>query len=175
MKSLPTSPRIRFREMNEEDHDRIAWVISDAVTMQHYPAPYDEQGVERWIAWNKGSYAKRGFGLWALERISDGAFLGDCGITMQNINGRNVPEIGYHLHCSFWRQGYGTEAARACRDWFFANCPEFDAVYSYMTDDNVGSWSVARNNEMHLLETYMDENRLMRVYRITREEYLKLK
>ena len=42
-------------------------------------------------------------------------------ITMQDIDGQLLPEIGYHIHKDYWRQGYGKEAATAVRDWFFAN------------------------------------------------------
>lgn len=46
-----------------------------------------------------------------------GKLIGDCGITIQNIDGELLPEIGYHIHKDFWRQGFATEAATAVRDW----------------------------------------------------------
>ena len=45
-----------------------------------------------------------------------GKLIGDCGITIQNIDGELLPEIGYHIHKDFWRQGFATEAAAAVRD-----------------------------------------------------------
>ena len=30
-----------------------------------------------------------------------------------------MPEIGYHIHKKYWRQGYAKEAAMAVRDWAF--------------------------------------------------------
>ena len=45
--------------------------------------------------------------------------IGDCGITIQNIDGELLPEIGYHIHKKYWRKGLGSEAARAVRDWAF--------------------------------------------------------
>ena len=40
-------------------------------------------------------------------------------ITIQNIDGEKLPEIGYHIHKKYWRQGYAKEAAKAVRDWAF--------------------------------------------------------
>ena len=45
-----------------------------------------------------------------------GELIGDCGLTLQNINGELLPEIGYHIRRDCQRQGYAAEAARSCRD-----------------------------------------------------------
>ena len=45
-----------------------------------------------------------------------GEFIGDCGITIQDIDGEMLPEIGYHIHKKYWRKGFAKEAARAVRD-----------------------------------------------------------
>ena len=65
--------------------------------MQHYPAPFDEARTRRWIEWNLENYARYGFGLWAVVLKETGEFIGDCGITIQNIDGEKLPEIGYHI------------------------------------------------------------------------------
>ena len=52
-------------------------------------------------------------GLWAVILKETGAFIGDCGITMQQIDGETLPEIGYHIAKQHWRHGYATEAAAA--------------------------------------------------------------
>ena len=53
---------------------------------QHARTAYDEAGTRRWIQWNLDNYQKYGFGLWALVLKETGAFIGDCGITMQSID-----------------------------------------------------------------------------------------
>ena len=47
--------------------------------------------------------------------------IGDCGLTLQNIEGKMLPEIGYHIRADHKRKGYAKEAATAVRDWAFAN------------------------------------------------------
>lgn len=100
--------------------------------------------------------------------------LGDCGLTMQNVDGTILPEIGYHLARAHQRQGYAREAARACRDWTFAHTP-FGIVYSYMKEENAPSSAVARANGMQLLRVFTDsEGEQTAVYAITRVEWMTL-
>jgi len=54
------------------------------------------EDTERWIAWNQDNYRTYGFGLWALE-THDGRFVGDCGLTMQDVEGELHLEVGYHV------------------------------------------------------------------------------
>ena len=128
-------------------------------------------GTRRWIQWNLDNYQKYGFGLWALVLKETGAFIGDCGITMQSIDAQELPEVGYHIHRNYWRRGYGSEAARAARDWAFEN-RDFDALYSYMKYTNIASYSTAAANGMRKIKEYQDpEDGILYVYAITREEW----
>ncbi|MBR5961626.1 MAG: GNAT family N-acetyltransferase, partial [Clostridia bacterium] len=100
--------------------------------------------------------------------------IGDCGITLQNIDGEILPEIGYHIHKKYWRRGFGKEAARAVRDWGFRNT-EYNIFYSYMKYTNVGSYSTALANGMKKVKEYPDpKNTISYAYAITREEWEKL-
>lgn len=90
---------------------------------------------------------------------------------MQNIDGDYLPEIGYHIHKSYWRKGYGSEAAKAVRDWGFMNT-KYDCLYSYMKYTNVASYSTAISSGMKKRKEYFDEkNTLLYAYAITREEW----
>ena len=172
MKKILETERLILREYTLEDFDGLYRILSDPETMKHYPKPYDEKGTLRWLNWSLDNYERYGFGLWAMELKADGRFIGDCGITMQNIDGQQLPEIGYHIDKAFWRQGYAKEAATAVRDWFFRN-RDFDAVYSYMTKTNAGSYSTAASVGMKRLKEFTDKDYTeCYVYRITRNEWL---
>lgn len=163
--------RLLLREMTEEDYDSLYAILSDPETMCHYPKPYDEAGVRRWIAWTLDNYRKHGFGLWAATLKETGEFIGDCGITMQPIHGEWLPEIGYHIHKGHQRKGYASEAAAACIRVAFERFG-FPAVYSYMKYTNVGSYRTAMKNGMAFVEEYDDPvNVRTRVYRIDRETW----
>jgi len=163
--------RLLLREYTQADFDGLYAILSDPVTMQHYPKPYDAAGTQRWLDWSFQNYKTYGFGLWAIELRETGEFIGDCGITMQPIDGQQLPEIGYHIHKDFWRKGYAREAATAVRDWAFEN-RDFDSLYSYMKYTNVASYSTARSIGMEKIKEYPDEkDGILFVYRITRETW----
>lgn len=162
--------RLRFRKIDDGDFDNLKAIISDPETMKYYSKPYGDEGVYRWIRWCKDCYEKHRFGLLALVLKSSGEFIGDCGITLQNINGREVYEIGYHINKKYHNKGYGSEASRYMRDFFFSST-EYDEVYSYMNAENIPSRRLAEKNGMSLVEVYEDDGMTLTVYKITRREW----
>ena len=167
--------RLILREYVMEDFDALFEILSDTETMQHYPAPFDEDKTKGWINWNLDNYKEYGFGLWAVVLRETGEFIGDCGITIQEIDGKMLPEIGYHIHKKHWRKGFAKEAARAVRDWVFLNT-QYDTIYSYMKYTNIASYSTAISNGMQKVKEYPDtKNIISYAYAITREEWQKIK
>ena len=163
--------RLRLREYTPDDFDALYEILSDPETMQHYPAPFDEERTRNWIRWNLDNYEKYGFGLWAVELKETGEFIGDCGMTMQRIDGETLPEIGYHIHINFRRQGFAKEAARAVRDWAFRNT-QYDMICSCMKYTNAASAATALANGMKKVKEYPDpENTVSCVFAITRPEW----
>ena len=163
--------RLILRNYTMDDFNSLFEIMSDPETMQHYPAPFDENRTKDWIIWNIENYKKYGFGLWAVTLKKTGEFIGDCGITIQNIDGELLPEIGYHINKNYWRQGFAKEAAKACRDWVFNNT-EYNAIYSYMKYSNAASYSTAIAIGMKKLKEYSDsKNEISYAYAISREEW----
>jgi len=163
--------RLLLREYTPEDFDALYEILSDPETMRHYPAPYDAERTRGWIAWNLDNYERYGFGLWAVVLKETGEFIGDCGVTLQNIDGETLPEIGYHIHKKYWRRGFAKEAARAVRDWAFRNTG-YDALYSYMKYTNAASRATALANGMTQVKEYPDpKNTVSVAYAITRGEW----
>lgn len=112
MVNIIETERLYLREMTQEDFPALYTVLADSDIMRHYPYSFDENRVCGWIETNIERYRVYGFGLWAVVLKETGEMIGDCGLTMQNINGRISPEIGYHIAKSHQRQGYAKEAAR---------------------------------------------------------------
>lgn len=158
--------RLFLRELTADDFDALYEVLADSDIMQHYPYTFDESRVRNWINKSIERYEIFGFGLWAVCLKETGEMIGDCGLTMQNINGMIKPEIGYHINKRYQRRGYAKEAARACRDWAYENTP-FNILYSYMKKTNVASIATAMANGMSKVDEYTDkENELTVVYAI---------
>ena len=143
------TPRLILREFVPADADALACVISDPETMRFYPVPYDRAGVEEWIARNRRRYAEHGHGLWAMILKSTHELIGDCGLTIQSVDGANEVEIGYHVRRDHWGQGLATEAARSCRDYGFRRLPVTRLV-SIIRTENIPSRRVAEKNGMTL-------------------------
>lgn len=163
--------RLFLREMMPSDFDALYTVLADSDIMQHYPHTFDASRVQNWIIRNLDRYRVFGFGLWAVCSKSTGEMIGDCGLTMQNINGTILPEIGYHIAKTHQRQGYAKEAAQAVRDWTFSHTP-FGMVYSYMKKANIPSSATASSNGMSFLNEFTDcEGKQTAVYGISREEW----
>ncbi len=144
---LETS-RLQLREFVPEDIDALAKVLSDPITMQHYPAPYSRQEVANWIERNRRRrHQKDGYSLWAMVLKFSGELIGDCGLAIQNVEGQNEIEIGYHVRRDLWKQGFATEAARACRDYGFAQL-KAPRLISLIRPENIPSRRVAEKNGM---------------------------
>lgn len=155
-KEVLQTTRLLLREFTPQDADALALILSDPETMRYYPAPYDRDGVERWIERNRRRYQDDGVGLWAMEltktQVSEvpgsevqnelQRMIGDCGIILQQVEGERLYEIGYHLRRDFWGQGLATEAAIACRDWAFAHL-KTDRLISLIRPENLPSCRVA--------------------------------
>ena len=104
--------RLCLRELTPDDFPALYAVLADSDIMQHYPYTFDEARVRNWIARNMERYRVFGFGLWAVVLKETGEIIGDCGLTMQNINGSIKPEIGYHINKKHQRNGYAKETQR---------------------------------------------------------------
>ena len=164
--------RLLLREMIPDDFQALLRVLGDPETMWHYPYTFDGQHVRDWIERNMNRYRKDGFGLWAVCLKDNGEMIGDCGLTLQNINGEILPEIGYHICRDCQRKGYAKEAARAVRDWAFRNT-DYPALYSYCKYTNVPSFRTAESIGMRFACEYPDEiNGKTHVSVITRKEWL---
>ena len=165
--------RLLLREMKPDDFDALFRVLGDSETMWHYPYTFDGQHVRDWIERNMNRYQTDGFGLWAVCLKDTGEMIGDCGLTLQRINGEMLPEIGFHIRRECQRKGYAKEAARAVRDWAFRNT-DYPALYSYCKYTNEPSFRTAESIGMRFAFEYPDEaNGITHVSVITREDWLK--
>ena len=164
--------RLFLREMTASDYDALYDVLADSDIMLHYPYTFDAARVKNWIAKNEERYRVFGFGLWSVCLKESGMMIGDCGLTMQNINGTILLEVGYHIAKAHQRRGYAKEAACAVLDWTFGNTP-FMMVYSYMKKKNSPSSAIAASNGMQLIDEFTDnEGERTVVYAISRENWM---
>ena len=171
MNPIIETPRLILRELTPADFDALYAVLADAEIMRHYPYAFDEARVKCWIDVNIQRYRDHGFGLWAVCLKDTGDMIGDCGLTLQMIDGESLPEIGYHIRRDCQRRGYAREAAAAVRDWAFAHT-DYPALYSYCKYTNVPSYRTAEAIGMRFLKEYPDDaNKITHVSAISRADW----
>lgn len=167
--------RLVIREFCMADLDEQYTILSNPQTMRFYPAPFSFEECEQWIQRSLDSYRAVGYGLWAVTLKGTNRFIGDCGITMQNIDGQQLPEIGYHINDAFTCRGYATEAACACRNFAFDTL-DMPTVYSYQSYLNIPSRRVAEKIGMRLVKRFPDsKNKFTTVYAMSSHDYHALK
>ena len=112
--------RMVLRRMDMSDVDDLMGIFSDPVAMRYYPATKSRAEAEEWVRWTLGSYRDHGFGQWVAVLKGTDEFAGQCGLTVQEVEGKKEVEIGYLFLRKFWGRGLATEAARAVSDHGFA-------------------------------------------------------
>ncbi len=138
--------RLILRQWQESDLPAFAALNADAEVMAHFPATLSISESDRLADKLSRQILEQGWGLWALERKSDGAFIGFTGL--QNFSdmpflpkGESAVEIGWRLARSAWGQGLASEAARAATDFAFTRLALTD-LYSFTACQNSRSIAV---------------------------------
>jgi len=163
---MPETERLRLRPYSLEDEAGLFDVFADPYARIFYPEMADPKNVRAWIDWNLRNYDELGFGLWAVELKVSGEFIGDCGLTYQDVEGRRELEIGYHVIQCERGKGYATEAARGCLDFGFRHilC---ESICSIVRPLNIASCAVAARTHTARRE-FMKGGRLAILYYTTR-------
>lgn len=137
----PTA-RLAFREMTADDLGVMADLLGDPDVMAYYAHPKSRAEALGWIEWNRRLYRDRGFGLWVVELRDTSEFVGDCGLTPQEVDGTQEIEVGYHVRRSLQGRGYATEAAASARD-YARDVLGLDRLVAIIDPSNVPSQRVA--------------------------------
>lgn len=142
---IPTviTNRLRLRAFRAADLDAYAAMQANPEVMRYLLMGRTSTRAEVWrtMLITVGSWALRGCGMWACEKIDGGGFIGSVGI-FHPLDWPE-PEIAYALDQPFWHQGFATEAARAARDWLFEHFPLSRAA-SFIRPENDASKRVVK-------------------------------
>lgn len=139
--------RLILRRMTPSDIPALRRILQNPEVMYAYEGPFSDEEVQVWFDRQLQRYRDDGFGLCAVVLRETGQMIGQCGLTMQDISGERVLEVGYLFQKAYWHQGYATEAAVACREYAFTVLGA-DKVYSIIRDTNTASQNVAKRNGM---------------------------
>ncbi|MGN0595489.1 MAG: GNAT family N-acetyltransferase [Hominimerdicola sp.] len=139
--------RLMLREMTQADFDDLCKMLKDKDVMYAYEHAFSNEEAHEWLDRQIQRYKDYGFGLWAVILKENGKMIGQCGLTMQDADERQVLEVGYLFCKDYWHKGYATEAAKACKNYAFEKLGAKE-VYSIIRDNNIPSQNVAKRNGM---------------------------
>ena len=109
--------RLRLRWFNDSaaDADFLRALLNDPGWLANIGERHvrTRRQARAWIATrHTAAYGRLGFGFWAVERKSDGALAGMCGLIKRDT--LMEADVGYALMPEFRGRGYASEAAAAC-------------------------------------------------------------
>jgi RimJ/RimL family protein N-acetyltransferase len=166
--------RLILRGWRGDDFEPYARFVADPEVMLYLSGtPIGRADAWRNLALVAGHWTLRGYGMWAVERKSDGALVGRVGLW----NPETWPglEVGWTLAREFWGHGYATEAARAALGFGFATQP-VDRMLSVIDPDHAASQRVAARlgetrGESRTIE-YQGKAFTVDIWSITRADWL---
>ena len=143
-----TTERLRLRSWRDDDVDAFAAGCNTPAVTRHLGGLQTRAEIEAGVARIRQCEADHGHCFWAMERLSDAAMLGFCGLKRCDATGMaaemvGAMEIGWRLREDAWGQGYAREAATAT---LAAAFDRFDAdrVYAMTMAGNDASWGLMR-------------------------------
>jgi [ribosomal protein S5]-alanine N-acetyltransferase len=106
---IAETPRLILRHFQLEDATDFFELNNDPEVLKFTgDAPFKSILEAENFLRNYSEYQKNGFGRWAVIRKEDNAFLGWCGL---KLNEENAVDLGFRFFKKYWGNGYATEAA----------------------------------------------------------------
>ena len=139
--------RLLMRRWRDADREPFAALNGDPETMRYFPATLDRPASDAMVDVIESRFELQGYGLWALELIATGQFIGFTGLNPKpgepDLPGAAGFEIGWRLIRPAWHHGYATEAATAALDVAF-NRVGLAEIWSFTSVLNEPSQAVMR-------------------------------
>ncbi len=166
------SERLVTRFLTAED--AVAWneFFQDKEAIELFPALFVVPGQDNgtpWVARQLQRYQTNKLGLQALIEKTSGAFIGQCGLMVQEVDGIQEIEVGYHIFKRHWGHGYAPEAARIFIDFAFANGIT-SSVISIIDTRNSKSMRVAEKNGLRREKQTTWNGMNVYIYRISKPD-----
>jgi RimJ/RimL family protein N-acetyltransferase len=175
--------RLLLRRWRPEDREPFAAMNADPDVMRHFLRPLTREESDAMVGRIEARFDEKGYGLWAVERKGDAAFLGFIGLSWQTFEAPFTPcaEVGWRLARHAWGHGYATEGARECLRFGFEEVG-LDEIFSFTSAGNADSRHVMEKIGLHrdpaddFEYPNMPPGHPLRphvLYRLRREEFLR--
>ena len=163
--------RLKFRALTKED--AVLWLpfFENKLILTYFgidPNLPEETLCDNWFKKVFNRYNNKLGGMNAIILRDTGAFIGQCGLLIQTVEGRERLEVGYSLLPNYRAKGYATEAAIACKEYAFKKGLASELI-SMIHVDNLASENVALKNGMSLEKTINYEGMPAKIYTIKKQ------
>ena len=115
------TPRLLMRRWSDSDLEPFADMNADPEVMRYFPAVMAREDSDAFVALIERRFDEQGYGLWALEVLETGQFVGFTGLNPmpKGVPGAGGVEVGWRLARAAWGRGFATEAGRAALEVAF--------------------------------------------------------
>lgn len=159
------SPRLTFRHLVPADLNDLYALYRDPEIRRYFPeGTLTLEETREELEWFLNGHPRHPeLGLWATIHKESGRFIGRCGLLPWTIDGQFEVEIAYLIAKEYWRQGLGSEAARAIRDYAF-EVLNLTRLICLIDHENKASIGVAQKIGMRFEKESQDETGSFLVY-----------
>lgn len=161
--------RLILRRLVPTDLDDLFALYRDPDIRRYFPdgtRTYEETAAE--LAWFEHGHPQNSeLGLWAMIHKESAQFIGRSGLLPWRIEGKDEVEVAYMVAKPYWRQGLGSEVARALVKYGFDHL-QLDSLIALIDPEHEASTRTALSAGMAFdFETLVDGLPTV-VYRVDR-------
>lgn len=122
--------RLKLRQWKASDFTLFYALNSDAKVMRYFPKLLNREQSDEFATEIQRRIDEQGWGLWAVEELESGAFMGFVGLNRPKTELPFTPcvEVGWRLASQFWGKGYATEAAEKALEHAFLTLQQKEIV-----------------------------------------------
>lgn len=163
--------RMTLRPFSSADVPYLAHILSDAEVMRYsVRGVLTESETAEFVQWSVESYARHGFGPWAVVEQHSGVLMGFCALNQESVDGVEEVEIGYRFATRFWGRGLATEIVRATLAYGFGTLG-LRSIIAIVQPANVASVRVIQKVGFNAF-IHSQYHRLgVRIYRLNCDEW----
>jgi len=172
MNKILETQRLILREFELSDAEAI-FRLNEDINVIRYTGdpPFTSIAAAENFLRNYSDYDRNGYGRWAVIRKEDNAFVGRCGL---KLNEQNHVDIGFRYFKKEWGKGYATEAALATLEFGF-RALGIQEIIGRAARENVASLKVLQKLGMTFWKDDACQGIVDSVYyRINRNQYAQL-
>lgn len=163
-----TTGRLSFRKIEVTDFDACRPFFLNPQSNRYWKSAITDPNelAREWFNKQLWRYEHHRGGMNLLVHRESKQVAGWCGLLLQEVDAQEELEVAYSIMPEYWRQGFATEAARACIDYAFTHRLR-DSLISIIHVENVESTRVAIKNGLTLSRTTTYRDNPVNFFRIS--------